>query len=138
MDKIFLDAAYAIALASTNDRNHKKAVILAKEIEDRGRQMVTTYAVIFEIGNSLAKLRYRQAAVDLIDSIEKDPNIEIIPISERLHKRAFDLYRERMDKEWGLTDCISFIVMKDLGIREALTADEHFQQNGFHALLRPA
>lgn len=138
MDKVFLDASYTIALASTNDRNHEKAVILAKEIEDRGRQMITTYAVVFEIGNSLAKLCYRQAAVDLIDSIEKDPNIEIIPISERLYKRAFVLYRERMDKEWGLTDCISFIVMKDLGIKEALTADEHFQQNGFHALLRPA
>lgn len=136
MNKVFLDAAYAIALSSPKDKFHKKAIKLSEEIEDDARQMVTTYVVILEIGNSMAKLHFRQAAVDLIFSIENDPKIDIFPISDELFKRALDLYRERMDKEWGLTDCISFIVMDDLNIKEALTTDEHFKQNGFRVLLR--
>jgi uncharacterized protein len=41
----------------------------------------------------------------------------------------------RRDKEWSLTDCISFVVMKERGLTEALTADHHFEQAGFKALL---
>jgi predicted nucleic acid-binding protein len=59
----------------------------------------------------------------------------IVPLSEDLYARAFRLYRERADKEWGLTDCVSFVVMQDRKISEALTTDEHFQQAGFCALL---
>lgn len=97
--------------------------------------LITTQLVILEIGNALAKRKYRNAAIELIKSIEADPSIEIIPFSEELYKRAFQLYSSRMDKEWELTDCISFIVMKDYELVEALTADEHFQQAGFIALL---
>jgi len=88
-----------------------------------------------EIGNALAKLRYRSSAIELLDSLEKDPNVEIIPLSEQIYKQALQLYRERPDKEWGLTDCISFTVMKERRLTDALTTDEHFQQAGFRALL---
>lgn len=71
----------------------------------------------------------------MLESIEKDPSIEIVPVSEELYKRAFNFYKKRQDKEWGLTDCISFIVMQDYELSEALTADEHFRQAGFRALL---
>lgn len=97
--------------------------------------MVTTHAIVLEIGNALAKLRYRHAAIELIDSLERDPNVEIAPITKQLYKRALALFKNRMDKEWGLTDCVSFIVMSDRGMSEALTTDEHFKQYGFQALL---
>jgi predicted nucleic acid-binding protein len=135
MDKVFLDAAYAIALSAPNDQHHEFAEILAEQIEMEGTQLITTRAVVLEIGNALAKLRYRNAAIELMDSLEEDPNVEIIPISEEIYRRAFQLYRERPDKEWGLTDCISFVVMKDRGLMNALTTDEHFKQAGFNALL---
>ncbi len=61
--------------------------------------------------------------------------VTIVLLSEDLYARAFRLYRERADKEWGLTDCVSFVVMQERKISEALTTDEHFQQAGFHALL---
>lgn len=89
-----------------------------------------------EIGNALAKQRYRRAAIRLLQALEDDPNVEIVPVSEHLYTRAFDLYRQRLDKEWGLTDCISFVVMADQQITEALTTDGHFLQAGFRALLR--
>jgi predicted nucleic acid-binding protein len=135
MDKVFLDAAYAIALSAPNDQYHELAEILAEQLEAEGTQLITTRAVVLEIGNALAKLRYRNVATELLDSLEEDPNVEVIPLSEELYKRAFQLYRERPDKEWGLTDCISFVVMKDRGLMNALTTDEHFKQAGFNALL---
>lgn len=138
MDKkteVFLDAAYAIALSSSTDQYHKRAKVLAEQIEVEGTQLITTYAILLEIGNALAKQRYRMAAIDLLESLQEDPDVEIIPISENLFNRAFELFRERKDKEWGLTDCISFIVMKDRGLMKALTTDEHFKQAGFQVLL---
>lgn len=89
-----------------------------------------------EIGNALSKRRYRAAAVALLSSLELDLSIEVVPLSPELYAEAFDLYRGRPDKEWGLVDCVSFVVMKARGITEALTADEHFEQAGFRALLR--
>jgi hypothetical protein len=46
------------------------------------------------------------------------------------------LYGERMDKDWPLTDCISFVVMQREGITDALTGDRHFEQAGFVPLLK--
>ncbi|MFO0968025.1 MAG: hypothetical protein U0793_20915 [Gemmataceae bacterium] len=62
--------------------------------------------------------------------------MEIVPLSEDLYAEAVTLYRARPDKEWGLTDCVSFVVMTQRRITEALTADEHFEQAGFKAILR--
>ena len=134
--EVFLDTAYAIALSSPNDLFHQRALQLADELKSSGTRLVTTRAILLEIGNALSKLRHRRAAVALLDSLEIDPHVEIIPLSEQLCTRASQLYRERPDKEWALTDCVSFIVMEDRGINEALTTDEHFQQAGFQALMR--
>lgn len=101
-----------------------------------GTRLITTNAVVLEIGNALSKLRYRQAAISLIEAMEEDVLIEIVPASEELYRRAFQLYKGRLDKEWGLTDCLSFVIMRDRNLTDALTADEHFQQAGFRALLR--
>jgi predicted nucleic acid-binding protein len=133
--RVFLDAAYAIALSVSNDRYHSRALLLANELEAAGTRLVTTHAVVLEIGNALSKARYRDAAVRLLQSLETDPHIEIVPLSEQLYARAFNLFQQRPDKEWGLTDCISFVTMRDREIIEALTTDEHFQQAGFRALL---
>ncbi|WP_241993419.1 type II toxin-antitoxin system VapC family toxin [Trichormus variabilis] len=60
----------------------------------------------------------------------------MVPLTNELYDAAFQLFRSRQDKEWGLVDCISFIVMQNRGITDALTANEHFNQIGFRALLR--
>ena len=131
----FLDASYAIALASASDQRHEQAVRLAQRLEAEQARLVTTRAVVLEIGNALSRRRYRQAAVALIDSLERDIRVEVVPLSEALYQQAWTLFRQRPDKEWGLTDCASFVLMQDRGITEALTADRHFRQAGFRALL---
>lgn len=135
---VFLDTAYAIALSASSDQYHNLAVALSEQLEREGIALVTTRAVVIEIGNSLSKLRYRKSAVALLESLEADPSVEIVPVTEELYGRAYDLYRDRPDKEWGLTDCLSFIVMKDHNLSEALTTDDHFEQAGFRALMQQA
>ena len=115
--------------------NHQRALEIAEELETSGATFITTRAILLEIGNALAKVRYRHAAVRLLNALQNDPNVEIIPASDELYQRAFEIYEERLDKEWGLIDCMSFIVMKDHQVTEALTADHHFRQAGFHILL---
>lgn len=136
MAEIFLDAPFAIALAARDDRHHATALKLADRIQRERRHLVTTRAVALEIGNALAKARYRVASVALLASTDRDPQVEVVPCSEELYARAFELYQARPDKEWGITDCISFLVMQDRGVIEVLTTDEHFEQAGFRSLLR--
>jgi predicted nucleic acid-binding protein len=107
--ELFLDASYAIALSSQTDQHHTRALELAAWIEAKQIPLVTSRAVTLEIGNALAKSRYREAAVKLLSAIERDPRIEIVPF----------LYRQRTDKEWGLTDCISFVLMSKKGLQTA-------------------
>lgn len=123
VNKVFLDAAYAIALAAPNDQHHAQAIKLAELLETEGAQLITTRAVVLEIGNALSKQHYRQTAIKLLHALEADPQVEIIPISEQLYQRGFQLYRNRPDKNWGITDCISFVVMEEQGLTEALTAE---------------
>ncbi len=130
-NEVFLDTAYLLALASPDDHLHAQARSLRNQTRASRKLLVTTPAVLLEPGNAVARQRFRQGAVRLLEAFETDPNVEIVPLSEELHARAFTLYRERPDKEWGMVDCISFVVMQDRGIAEALTADLHFRQAGF-------
>jgi uncharacterized protein len=135
-DEVFLDASYAIALSASTDQFHSRALGLATELEVARARLVTTRAVLLEIGNALSRQRYRSAAVSLLQALEVDPTVTVLPLSEKLYAQALQLYCSRPDKEWGLIDCASIVVMSERGLTKALTADEHFQQCGFRALLR--
>lgn len=135
-NEVFLDTAYAIALSVESDEHHERAEELAEQLEAEATRLITTRAVLLEIGNSLSKKRYRKAALELLDALEQDPLVEIISLSEELYHRTLELFRNRPDKEWSLVDCASFIVMQERGLTEALTTDGHFQQAGFRPLVR--
>ncbi|MCG8587124.1 MAG: type II toxin-antitoxin system VapC family toxin [Pirellulales bacterium] len=136
MPELFLDSGFAIALASRRDQHHQRAAALAREIKANASKLVTTQAVVLEIGNSLSKRNYRADGVRLITSLRSDPSVEIAPDDDELFDKSFSLFANREDKEWSLTDCMSFVVMEARGIRDALTPDEHFTQAGFNALMR--
>jgi predicted nucleic acid-binding protein len=135
-EEVFLDTSYALALSAPTDQFHSRALRLADELETAQARLVTTRAVLLEIGNALARQRYRASAVSLLRALEADPSVELLPLSDELYTRALQLYCSRSDKEWGMIDCASFVVMSERGIAKALTADEHFSQGGFRALLR--
>jgi predicted nucleic acid-binding protein len=91
--------------------------------------------VCIEIANGLAALKFRQAAARIIRSLQETALVRIIPASAELFQQALSLYERRPDKDWGLTDCASFVVMAENNLADALTTDEHFRQAGFKALL---
>jgi predicted nucleic acid-binding protein len=132
---IFLDTGFAIALLSPRDQFHSAARRLAAELRTDPARIVTTDAVIFEIGAALAKQAWRPAAIRFIKALRADPNVEIVATDPVLWQAAFDLFGARTDKEWSLTDCLSFVLMSRRGISNALAADEHFRQAGFLPLM---
>ncbi|HEX4084514.1 MAG TPA: hypothetical protein VHY22_06385 [Chthoniobacteraceae bacterium] len=94
-----------------------------------------TAGVVLELADGMARLGGRRRCAQFIDQLHRSVETKIIPLSADLMARGLELYTARTDKEWSLTDCISFIVMGDEGLSEALTADRHFEQAGFKALL---
>jgi predicted nucleic acid-binding protein len=132
---VFLDTGFAIALLSPRDQYHAAALRLAAEIQRQGTKVITSDAVLLEIGAALAKLTYRLAAIKLIDGLRFDSKVEVIPLDNKLFDAGYQLFRKRPDKEWSLTDCISFIIMQEQHISQALAADEHFRQAGLIPLL---
>jgi predicted nucleic acid-binding protein len=129
----FIDTGYWIALTDSGDQFHARARALAVSIRP---PFVTTDAVLLEVGNALSGTRWRELGIALIDDVRTSSDVVIVPLTTELFDRAVALYRSRRDKEWGLTDCVSFVVMRERGIAEALAADQHFVQAGFRALLR--
>jgi predicted nucleic acid-binding protein len=134
-DALFLDTAYIYALFNTRDQWHAKAVEWQKKLDAVGRPLLTTEFVLVEVADGLASLKFRQAAATIIHSLRENPLVQIIPVSSSLFTQALSLYEQRPDKDWGLTDCASFIAMSENNLTEALTTDDHFRQAGYKALL---
>ncbi len=135
-NELFLDTSFSIGLVSLRNTIHKKSNEWSQKIEELKIPVVTTQAVLLEIGNALSKSVFRQVEIGLLENFENDPNTIIVSLSDELYQKAFELFRNRTDKEWELVDCVSFVVMREREIEAALTADEHFVQAGFRALLR--
>lgn len=136
MKPVFVDSAYLIALGVTDEQHHQAALNWAGEFDREDRCFVTTRAVFLEIGSALSKPSLRAAACRSFDALENDHRVALIELTPPLVGQAHTLFRERPDKEWSLVDCISFVVMNQWGISDALTTDVHFEQAGFKALLR--
>ena len=132
MKPVFADAFYFVALLNRADQHHPRAVAAASQLRDN---LLTTEWVLMELADALAESTSRRLVLPFIRSLEQDPKVEIIRASRELMQRGLRRYDERPDKQWSLTDCISFVVMEEAEIREALTDDKHFKQAGFTALL---
>jgi uncharacterized protein len=136
MTEVFLDTSFAIAVTVSTDRYHETAVRQGIELRSSRAVLVTTHAILTEIADSFSRPPYRAAATQLLRALQRDPGVLVLPVDSDLFARGHQLFIDRPDKTWGLTDCISFAVMQQRGIRDALTADRDFEQAGFVALLR--
>jgi uncharacterized protein len=132
MKPVFADTSFYVALFSPGDVHHEAAVRLARELR---RAVVVTEYVLMELANALARASSRKLFVALLPKLKANPNVTIVAASPERFARGCKLYADRPDKDWSLTDCISFGVMEEEDITEALTADHHFEQAGFKALL---
>ncbi len=98
--------------------------------------LITTAWVPLEFANAISASRSRNRFGQVTAKLRSEPDATIIAPQPELFDHGSQLYISRLDKEWSLTDCISFVVMEREGLLDALTADRHFEQAGFRALLR--
>lgn len=129
----FVDTYYLIALVNTKDKGHKAALQLSR---GQAQRLLMTTWVIVEFADALSAISTREKAATFVRQLLSRRDVEIVPPSRQQFERAFEFYEQRPDKNWSLTDCMSFQLMKDRGVTEALTADHHFEQAGFQALMR--
>ena len=130
---IFVDTGFLLAFAQPTDALHPRALAWAATLKERF--LVTEY-VLLEVVNNLSMPVDRQRARRIVNFVRTDPAYEMLSASRRLFQAGLEIHSQRPDKEWSLTDCISFHVMRDRGITKALAYDHHFKQAGFEALLR--
>jgi len=128
----FVDTLFVVGYTNERDQYHEKALELAA-IYNR-KPVLVTDAVLLEIGNTLSG-RFRQQQIQTIEDFFESDEVKIVRLDETLFDKAFQLYKTHADKFWGLVDCISFVVMREHNIMDALTCDKHFTQAGFRALM---
>ncbi len=136
LDPLFLDTAYLVALLHLGDQWHPAAVYWHNEIIQNRTPILTTEYILVEFADGLSVLRFRKQAEETISVLRSSPYVEVVPASTELFDVGLALFRDRLDKDWSLTDWISIVVMQNNGLLEALTSDHHFEQAGFRALLR--
>lgn len=135
--RIFVDTVAWLALANKSDLLHRRTMDLNQELLSKGTHYITTDYVLTEVANSLARPPHRKSIIRFLEAILSSKSVAILIITRERFLHAWQLYRSRPDKEWGLTDCTSFIIMEEQRLREAFTSDRHFQQAGYRCLLQP-
>lgn len=131
---MFADTGYWVAILNPKDQLHERARQVSKGLGHV--RILTSEMVLDELLTTLSKPPIRKIAIHGVEGILANPNVEVVPQTSIQFREAFEMYKSRADKEWSLTDCASFVLMKSRGIKEALAHDNHFVQANFTALLR--
>ena len=130
---VFADTFALIAWLNPRDNAHAPVTAY---LDDFAGLLVTTEWVLMELADALSAPMARPTAVAFLQAVRADPSFDVIGYDPAVYRAGFDLFAARPDKAWPLTDCISFAVMTERGLSEALTADHHFEQAGFRAVFK--
>jgi len=130
---IFADTGYFVAQLKPRDNLYQRATVWANALHE---PLLTTEYILVEVADALSEPRDRAKLHALMAVLRQPGNCEIIPASSALFEAGLQLHAARPDKEWSLTDCISFVTMRERNVTRALAYDHHFEQAGFEALLR--
>ncbi len=133
MSVVFADAFYFVARLNRRDQHHDRVVAFSREFR---ANILTTDWILMEVADALAKSECRPRIREFVRHLRQTPACEVVAASRELLNRALELYHQHADKEWTLTDCASFVTMRERGITDALTEDHHYEQAGFIALLK--
>ncbi len=130
---VFADTFALIAWLNPRDNAH---AVVAGYLDGFTGRLVTTEWVLMEFADALSAPQARATAVAFLQAVRADPLFDVVGYVSTVYRAGFELFAARQDKGWSLTDCISFGVMLDRGLSEALTADHHFEQAGFQAIFK--
>ena len=132
MNRVFADTSFYQALLNPRDRWHADA--LSRSTEFRGHVTTSEY-VLCELGALMSHGRLRPLFLDFVRTLQSASDVEIVAGSHELFETGLDLFSGRSDKDWSLTDCISFTLMGERGLQESFAYDRHFDQAGFRQLM---
>lgn len=130
---LFLDTFALIAWSNPRDQANAKVSAYLNTYQGK---LLTTEWVLLELADAFSAASKRTRVISLINTLRVDPLVEIIGYKQSVFQNGFNLFASRLDKDWSLTDCISFAVMSEHGVADALTADHHFEQAGFQAVFK--
>jgi predicted nucleic acid-binding protein len=133
MNEAFADTSYHLALLNADDELHGLADEFPVYEYER---LITSAWVVTEILDALRHPRLRVTAYKYVRDLQRNPRVLVVPPDSELLEAGIELFGKRRDKGWSLTDCISFVIMEQYGLTDALTTDHHFEQAGFNVLLK--
>jgi len=130
---VFADTFALIAWLNPRDDAH---AVVAEYLDGFTGRLLTTEWVLMKLADALSAPEARSTAVAFLEAVRADPLFEVVGYLSTVYEGGFALFANRPDKAWSLTDCISFGVMTERSVSEALTADHHFEQAGFRAVFK--
>jgi predicted nucleic acid-binding protein len=133
---VFLSTSGLIAVVNQDDQWQTVAENVWREVLVSQAPLITTSLVMIELGDGLARIQHRRLAIVLCERIHASPRFRVIHISAKKELQGWELFRDRPDKEWGLTDCVSIVTMQEHGAECAFSTEHHFEQAGFRVLLQ--
>lgn len=136
MKPVFVDTSALIAIGNKRDAFHRQALEIKEYLRRSERDFVITGAILLEFGNAFSPVALKPSAIKIIESVRQSEKWKKVSIDEKITDRAFELYKQMKDKDWGLVDCTSIVVARDMEITEIFTTDHHFEQAGFVILLK--
>ncbi len=131
MNTYFLDTGYVLALELANDQNHTKASEHWQSVRAATARLLTSSYVFNEIVTFLNHRGFHAKAVEVGSNLRSSLNVDFFHVGQPLFDAAWEYFKQHADKTYSLTDCVSFVLMKNLGIAKALAFDRHFTQAGF-------
>lgn len=134
MSTLFVDTGFLVALNARRDQWHVAAQTCWRSVLESRASLVTTTFVLDEVVTSLNARNMHPLAIEVGVQILESPVFTLLHVDDDLLSRGWDYFVRHPDKRYSLTDCISFVVMEQRGLRQALTFDHHFAQAGFECL----
>lgn len=131
MSTVFLDTGYVLALELSNDQNHRIASKHWRSLKKRLPLLVTTSYVFDEVVSYFNSRGHHAKAVEVGNRLLTSPSVQFVQVDEGLFRESWHYFQQHQDKDYSLTDCISFVVMKSWGLKTAFAFDQHFVQAGF-------
>jgi len=133
MNELFADTSFFVSFITPRDENHELAAEYMSEFDGR---IITTALILVELANYLSRTSERRRFVPFARDLRSDKRFQILASDTQLIDGGILEFARTPDQKWSFTDCTSFVVMRRRKIREALTADHHFEQAGFVRLLK--
>ncbi len=129
---MLLDTSGLLCYHSDGETQHGAAVML---FEAGGAKLTHSYVLAEFVALAHVRKVRRTPALRFVNSLLEHPQVEMVWVEETLHRQGVALLQARRDKDYSLADAVSFVLMRQRGVQEALTTDHHFAQEGFTRFL---